>query len=382
MIQTWRWCSSLALAVAAGLGGIGCEALTARNTVPDELEGPALLITTTDFATGALSVYDLERDVMYADVAFASSDAIPFSDGEYVYLLNRFMHDYVSVHDPSDGFGLVAEHAIVTPEATSANPHGLAFVDVGRAVVSLYGASQVQIHDFLRAPGASLVGTVDTSMLEDEDEIAETEFAYVDGGRAWVLSHPVNRLDGWTPVGFDQLVEVDVDSAELIDLDSEITGVQGIPLPCAWAREHRPHPTDAGHLLVLCEGVVDVDLEAATWDWHVPPERFPDGADMDYLQPQDFVVSKDGLHTVVAIYTADFSEVELWEVDKDAPATLLAGGLQSAERSLEVHEGELFFGDRDVQRSGLRRFSWEGGALDEAQSTGLPPYSVGTWRVP
>ena len=117
--------------------------------------------------------------------------------------------------------------------------------------------------------------------------------------------------------------------------EAEITGVQGIPLPCAWAREHRPHPTDAGHLLVLCEGVVDVDLEAATWDWHVPPERFPDGADMDYLQPQDFVVSKDGLHTVVAIYTADFSEVELWEVDKDGPATLLAGGLQSAERSLE-----------------------------------------------
>ncbi len=382
MIRTWRLCSSVALAAAAGVLGVGCEAPAARTAVPDELEGPALLITTTDFATGALSVYDLKHDIMYADVAFASSDAIPFSDGEYVYLLNRFMHDYVSVHDPSDGFGLVAEHAIVAPEATSPNPHGLAFVAVGRALVSLYGASQVQIHDFLRGPGASLVGTVDTSMLEDEDEIAEMEFVYVEGGRAWVLSHPVNRLDGWTPVGFDQLVEVDVDGAELIDLDSEAAGVQGVPLPCAWARAHRPHPTEPGHLLVLCEGVVDVDLEAATWDWHVPPQRFPGGEELGYLQPQDFVVSKDGLHTVVAIYTDDFSEVELWEVDRDSSPTLLVGGLQSVERSLEFHEDELFFGDRDLQRSGLRRFSWEGAALDEVQSTGLPPYSMGTWRVP
>ena len=134
-------------------------------------------------------------EVLHPDVAFASPDAIPFSDGEYVYILNRFMHDYVSVYDPQDGFSLVAEHAIQSLSAASTNPHGLAFVGTGQALVSLYGASEIQVHDFLGAPGASLLGTVDTSMLADDDEVAEAEFAYVHQGRAWVLSHPVDRLD-------------------------------------------------------------------------------------------------------------------------------------------------------------------------------------------
>ncbi len=377
----WRRRASTTFAGILGVLGGGCETWTPPSVVPERLEGPAMLITTTDFSTGALSVYDLEAGTLYRDVASASPDAIPFSDGEYVYVLNRFMHDYVSVYDPYDGFALVAEHAIVSATATSTNPHGLAFVATGRAVVSLYGASEVQIHDFLGAPGASLVASVDMSTLADEDEVAETEFAYVHEGRAWVLSHPVNRLDGWTPVGFDQLVEVDVMDPALIDLEPGTSGVQGIPLPCAWSREHRAHPTQPGHLLVLCEGVVDVDLDAATWDWHVPPEYFPGGGEMNYLQPQDFVVSEDGATTVVAIYTADFSEVELWAVHGDAAPQLLVGGLQSAERSLELYEDELFFGDRSVKNPGVRRFSLGGEALSEVESTGLAPYALGAWRL-
>ena len=339
-----------------------------------------MLITTTDFSTGALSVYDIDAHTLYPDVAFASPDAIPFSDGEYVYILNRFMHDYVSVYDPQDGFSLVAEHAIQSLSAASTNPHGLAFVGTGQALVSLYGASEIQVHDFLGAPGASLLGTVDTSMLADDDEVAEAEFAYVHQGRAWVLSHPVDRLDGWTPVGFDQLVEVDTEELALVDQAPSTSGVQGIALPCTWSREHRPHPTKPGHLLVLCEGLVDVDLEAASWDWHVAPERFPGGVEMDYLQPQDFVVSDDGSTTIIAMYTADFSEVELWGVGADVVPKLLVGGLQSAERSLELHADTLYFGDRSIGGAGMRQLSLAGETLATLESTGLPPYAVAVWR--
>lgn len=380
MVRTWWRQRSLVLTSVAGMTAGGCEAPAPPMSVPESLDGPAILITTTDFSTGALSVYDLERGRMYADVSFASPDAIPFSDGSYVYVLNRFMHDYVSVFDPRDGFALVAEHAVTAAGTASANPHGLAFIGDGQALVSLYGASELQLHDFLRAPGQSMTTSVDTSALADDDGIAETEFVVVHDDRAWVLSHPVDRLDGWTPVGGDQLVEVDWMSGTLVDLDPNLPGVQGIELPCTWSREHQPHPTMPGHVLVLCEGIVDVNLEAASWAWHVPPSSFPGEGAADYLQPQDFVVADDGATTILAMYTADFGEVELWAVEAGALPRLLVGGLQSAERSLAIHGDTLYVGDRSIGDAGLRAFSLDGVSLWASRSTGLPPYAVGSWR--
>ena len=181
-------------------------------------------------------------------------------------------------------------------------------------------------------------------------------------------------------MGNDQLVEVDWAEGTLVDLDPSLPGVQGIHLPCTWSREHQPHPTRPGHVLVLCEGVVDVDLEAASWAWHVPPSAFPGEGAADYLQPQDFAVADDGATTILAMYTADFGEVELWAVEAAAAPSLLVGGLQSAERSLAIDGDTLYVGDRTIGGAGLRAFSLDGEPRTASISTGLPPYAVGAWE--
>ncbi|HFE45109.1 MAG TPA: hypothetical protein ENJ18_06385, partial [Nannocystis exedens] len=56
-------------------------------------QGQWLAITTTDFATGALSIVDTKTLTSTPDVALGSTDAKPFAHGDYLYLLHRFQID-------------------------------------------------------------------------------------------------------------------------------------------------------------------------------------------------------------------------------------------------------------------------------------------------
>lgn len=334
-------------------------------------------MTTTDFATGAISAVDLTTGEVHADVALASPDAIPIVHDGLLYVVNRYMYDYVSVLDPTDGFRVRSEHAITQSGGASTNPHDVAFDGAGRAYVAMYGASTVQVHDFLQPSGTpSLIASVDTSAFADGDGIAEGEAVVSMGEEIWWLSHPVNRLEQWSLAGTDQLVEIDTETFRVVDRDPTQEGVQGIALPCGWSRQLRRHPTREGHLLVLCEGIVDVDVDAGAWTWWVPPESLPHASSSDYRLHQAFAVTDDGDFTVVASYDPSYEAVTLWRVRPDAPPAPLVEGVQSVERSLEVVGEAIYFGDRSLGGAGVRVFDLDGTPMAELSGTGLPPYAT------
>lgn len=367
----------LALALSLGAPLSGCAEPPTGST-PEALDAPAVVMTTTDFATGAVTVLDLASGVVHADVALASPDAIPFVNAGLIYILNRYMYDYITVLDPAQGFSIVAEHGLSLAGESSVNPHGLAFDAQGLAWISMYGTNEVQVHDLMAATGASRVDVVDTSALADADGLAEVEALVAREGRMWLLSHPVDRLAGWSSAGPEQLVEVDVVTRTLLDRDPSLDGVQGIELPCTWARQVRPHPLDDSRILVLCEGVVDVDLAAESWSWWIAPDRFPHADAGDHLLPQALAVDASG-RTALASYDPEYEQVGIWELDAELDPRLILDGVQSVERALELHEGTLWIGDRDVNGSGLLGVTWDGVITQSLRDTGLPPYATVLW---
>ena len=102
-----------------------------------------LVVTTTDFATGAVSVIDAATDAVSADVALGSTDALPFAHGGYVYLLHRYTLDALDTLDADGAWATLSQQAIEAPDVSSANAHRLAFSDDGRAYMTLFGAPEI-----------------------------------------------------------------------------------------------------------------------------------------------------------------------------------------------------------------------------------------------
>lgn len=339
-----------------------------------------VVVTTTDFATGAISVVVPDERRVVRDVALASTDAIPFTHDGLVYVVNRFMYDYVDVYDPEDGWRLLAEHPVAAGATVSANPHGVAFVDDGRAFVSAYGGGDVQVHDFDAPSGESLLTRVDLSALADEDGVAEPSVIVGHGDEVWVMLSRIVRTRGWEPYGDEQLLRIDAASgrATLDDLDPDTPGVQGISIPGVGIRQARSDPADPDRILLLGSGIVEVDLAARTARWLVSEDEMAQAGIGGHLLPQSFDLADDGASIFLAAYRPDFSGVDIFRVPSGGGVPRpIVEGLNAVERSLEVVGDEVWFGDTTVGASGMRAFDYDGQPLlDAPLATGLDPYAL------
>ncbi len=355
--------------------GSGCQAEdlpTIGGPIPP---GTHLVVTTTDFATGAVSVVDADAGTVRADLALASTDAIPFAHDGLVYVVNRFMYDYVDVLDPADGLSLLAQHPIEVAGVTSSNPHALAFDPQGRAWVCMYGAPELQIHDFGRPVGESVLGRVDLSELADADGTTEVVHVIPFGNLMWIVVAQLDQNASFERVGPDRLFAVDTNDESLLDLDPELDGIQGLELPGEFHRQWRRDPDDPGGIYLLSTGILRVDLDQVEASWIVPPESFEAaGIDTRFLAQSFDVTLEQGF--VVSAYAPDFSEVRLYRARPGESPTQIAAGFDSAERTVEVLHGTVWYGDARIGDSGLRRFDLDGTPIGDVLSVGLPPYSM------
>jgi hypothetical protein len=367
-----------------GWGIVGCGPLAPAGTDAASLtEGTYLVVTTTDFATGAVSVVDVDREHVHADVAFGSTDAIPFTHEGLVYVVHRWGIDRVDVLDPRDGFRLLAQHPVEVPGVASPNAHALAFDARGRGLLALYEAPELQIWDFTRPVGDGVTGRVDLSAFADADGSPETGELAVVGDEAWLFMQRLDRTHGWIQSAPDLAVVVDLQRDELVDLDLATPGVQGIELPGGWPRQvRRGEGDDAQVLYALSTGILRVDTAARTVSWAVSPEQFAEIGIAHHLLPQSFDFDDEG-GFLVAAYDADFRGVTIWRFSgAGGTATIgsasgFASGLDAVERTLEVVDGRVWFGDTRHTSPGMRRW-WMHDADGEAGAlgTGLPPYSI------
>jgi hypothetical protein len=342
-----------------------------------------LLVTTTDFATGALSVVDLATGEADVDVAVAGTDSLPAWHDGRALLVHRFQLDYVEVLDPGAGWATRAEYAMPGECSNTPNPQSIAFGPDGLAYVPELASPEVVVLDPNASPSTAIVDAIDLGAFADDDGNPEASLAVVCGDTLWVS---VQHLDpSFVRVGDDELVAIDMERRSALDLDATTAGAQGLRSRGEWIRQIRRDPTDpSGHrVLALSTGIERFDLAAGTVEWAVDPELF-ERVGLDAMRLlQSFDVDDDGAVAYVAAYQPDFTEVRLWRVGLDGgepgEAQEFASGFDSVERTLELVGTTLWYGSTRAGEVGLWRFDmsqWPPVRAEAPLSLGLPPYSM------
>jgi hypothetical protein len=353
-------------------------------TGPCDLDPPSpsrLVLTTTDFVTGAITVVDAIEGTVEADVAVGSTDAVPFAHGGQMIVVHRYQLDRIDVLDP-ESWSLVAQHALPS-EGPSANPQAVAFDASGRAWVTTFAEPTLRGLDLQRPPAAAQQARIELSGFADDDGNPEASLAVTCGDLVLVTAQ---RLDpAFVPHGPDVLIAVDPARAEALDLEPRTTEPDALPLLGGWVRQLRRDPADpeGRTLLALSTGIERIELRSGRRHWAVAPDVMAQAHIDGRLQPQAFDVDDAGTLAYLAAYDADFSQVRLYRVGLDgaAPAVpeAFADGLDSVEHTLELVGSNLWYGSTRAQAPGLWRFDVRGDVPQRVAGplpTGLPPYSM------
>jgi len=360
--------------------------------------GPAnpstLLVTTTDFATGAVTIVEADGTIR-TDVAVGSPDAVPYPAPNGAAIVHRHQHDFVDMLAPGQ-WRSRGQYALETSDALSPNPHAIVFDDDGLGYITLFGSSELLVFDPGRVPSQAVIDAIDLSPFADDDGLPEASTAVRCGETLWV---GVQRLDvpaGHIPVDEDMLVAVDLTTRVPWDFDPDTTGGQGLSLRGTGLRQLRPHPEDPMSLYGLTTGIERIDLSNFESTWAVPPEAFAAVGAPHHLQPLAFDLDASGRWAWVAMFlapqgstpdcTTDWQlcqdHAQLFEVDlaADVPTLVPFGAPFSAvERTVQRIGETLWVGSRETGAPGLYTYDLtmhppvlSGGPFP----TGLPPYSM------
>jgi len=151
-----RLSALLLIAAVASLLAFSCvEMPDPRGNLPDKGgvipvqgdTGPnpphyAAFIATTDFAlTGGYGVIDINTLAVYSPDPITASeivspDPVAKTNGDYVYVINRFTYDNISVL--TKRFDLVRQYSVKSKDCSPANPHDMEFAGDTVAYLSRY----------------------------------------------------------------------------------------------------------------------------------------------------------------------------------------------------------------------------------------------------
>lgn len=345
-----------------------------------------LVVTSTDFNTGAVGLFEIATRTVSADLALASSDAAPIVVDGRVFVVNRFGFDYIDELDPANQLALIHEFAIAPLSAeVPANPQIITLDPEGRGWVSLFGAGELQQLEFptLASAQPSLALALDLRQFADDDGSPELGALIGCGSVLFVAAARIDTTD-WVPADETLLIPVLTgEQPRLFDFDPDNAGADAIRLLGDGFGEWRIDPTEPSGqaIVVLNSGLERIDLATGQSEWLVDEQLFVD-AGYDRLQLSSFDFDADGRMWVSAA-TADFSGFVLLRVDLDGPEPQLVvavEGLQSVSGALEIVGHEAWFADTTVGASGLRGFDLAADPVAELAESplpvGLPPLGL------
>lgn len=377
-----------------GFEPLPCDATepAAATPGPVTLDGPCgddpeiakrLLLTTTDFATGAITLVDVATRNVTIDLAVGGTDAIPAWHDGLAMMLHRYGIDELQVLAPERDWATAANIPINAGCSPTPNPQSIVFDADGLGYVTTLDAPLLTVVDPRAVPAMAVIGTIDLRGIPEVDDNPDIGTSIACGSIVWVVAQRLD--DSFGRLGPDELFAVDTGAQALVDLDPSDAAVDGLRSGGEWVRQLRRDPKDpTGHsVLALSTGIERFSLAEGAVVWAVDPGRFDDAGIGDLLQPQSFAVSKDGSVAYVAAYDENFSQVQLYTVGLDGNTPMIpesfADGFDSVERTLERIGDELWFGSTRRSAPGLWVFDTTVAppVLDAGPLyTGLPPFSM------
>jgi DNA-binding beta-propeller fold protein YncE len=198
-----------------------------ESALPDNASTSVAIavVATTDWTSGALSYITLDGDMSSApattnNVLSIHSDATVKADGGYVFVINRYGQDNITVLDPADGLSLVTQFST----GNGSNPQDIAAISATKAYISRLGSNSLLIVN--PATGAEL-GSINLSGLALSDGIPDMAQMVKVGTKVFVL---LQNLVDWAPAGPGILAVIDTATDTLIDADASTPGVQGVEI--------------------------------------------------------------------------------------------------------------------------------------------------------
>ncbi len=179
------------------------------------------IITTTDYSSGSFSSLDLSTNTAVRDHLTIHSDAVVRTYRDKVYIINRLGQDNVIVLSSSDLKTPLTQYST----GNGSNPHDMVFVSTEKAYISRYGRTQVLIVN--PVTGDSL-GAVDLSAFADADGLPEVSQLALYDNHLFAACQRLDRDNGWVPTDVSVIAVVDVMTDQVVDVDANTAGVQGI----------------------------------------------------------------------------------------------------------------------------------------------------------
>ncbi|MBD3334838.1 MAG: hypothetical protein GF355_04930 [Candidatus Eisenbacteria bacterium] len=341
--------------------------------------GERVITLATDFqSAGSLAATETappwETD---ADLTLVHSDCTARVHGGLIYVVNKLGADNVQVVDPAADFATLIQFSV----GAGTNPQDIAVVTPERAYVSRY-----ETNDLLEVDPQTgeHLGTVSLADFADADGLCEMHRMHIDGGFLYIQIQRMLRQDWpdpWIPAPPSLLAVLDLDHGELVDVDPDEPGIQGIALqglnPVA-PMQVEPETGDllvpeAGQYAVIDAGGVErVDLDAWESNGFSITETQLGGDVVDFAP---WSPSK----AFALISDAEFN-TKVLAYDPAGGGTLDTvydpGGYVLVDL-LPASSGYLFVGDRDFVNPGLRVFDCETHDLLAGPiSTGPPPFEL------
>ena len=344
-------------------------------------EPTRLAITATDGSTGAIGLATIATRTVSNDLALVSPDPIPYVHGDRVYVVNRYMHDYLDVLEGTS-LAMLGQVGMGPVPSGSANPHAIAFDPRGLAYVTLFGAPEVRVLDVSDPAAIVEVDSIDMSADADADGNPELSAAVACGDYLWVSADRLDANASWVPVDTSRLSAIDTTTRRPLPAADGVTpgtivlqgrGVHKIRLDV--------RDTTGTTLLVLTSGLERVDVATGEVSWVVADSVFA-AAELSSMQLSTFDIAADGRVYFTAA-SSDWSEYGIWRVGLETGGddlTQIVSGLNSTTGAMEVIGNEAWFLDTRVGASGVRIFDLGSEPVAEITttplSTGLAPYAL------
>ncbi len=179
------------------------------------------IITTTDYSSGSFSSLDLSTNTATRDHLTIHSDAAVRTYRDKVYIINRLGQDNVIVLNRSDLKTPLTQYST----GNGSNPHDMAFVSEEKAYISRYERAHLLVVN--PVTGDSL-GAVDLSAFADADGLPEVSQLALYGNYLFAACQRLDRDSGFVPTDVSVIAVVDVMTDQVVDVDANTAGVQGI----------------------------------------------------------------------------------------------------------------------------------------------------------
>ncbi len=197
------------------------------DVTPGEQVNGIIVITTSVWGeSGNTAVYNINTKTFKDNVLPISHDNIAKTDGDYLYILERYGSDAISKYDTS----LISKgnHIFQYSLGEGANPHDIVFFE-SKAYLLLDGSDKIWIVDPNATDESSFkLDEIDVSQWADADGSPEAHIGFVYDRMVYIVlqRYDLKTYSAGTPV----LIIIDPATDKIMDMGDKTDGIQGVDL--------------------------------------------------------------------------------------------------------------------------------------------------------